>query len=85
MIDVTSKQIIEELRIPRFLPSPLPGLLKILNLKPIRGSVPGNPIVFVRTHSPYVTGNWQKVFPNIEPASLEKECAVTSRTEEQGG
>lgn len=31
-------------------------------------------MVFIGTHSPYVTGNWQKVFPNIEPASLEKEC-----------
>ena len=31
-------------------------------------------MVFIGTRSPYVTGNWQKVFPNIEPAALEKEC-----------
>lgn len=31
-------------------------------------------MVFIGTHSPYVTENWQKVFPNIEPSSLEKEC-----------
>lgn len=41
-------------------------------------------MVFIGTHSPYVTGNWQKVFPNIEPASLEKECRSDIAKRETG-